>query len=87
MTTNSLTLKVVLRNRYTVFNMEILRKSPLTGNLNVMDLPVTEEQMRRFEARQGYIQDIFPDLTPSQREFIKTGYTDEDWQAIFGPED
>lgn len=67
--------------------MEILRKSPFTGNINIMNLDVTEEQMRMFESREGYIQDIFPNLTPSEREFIKTGYTDEDWEAIFGPED
>lgn len=70
-----------------VSNMEIIRKSPFTGNLNFMDLPVTEEQMLQFESGAGYIQDIFPDLTPSQREFIKTGYTDEDWNNIFGSDE
>jgi hypothetical protein len=29
------------------------------------------------------IQDIFPGLTADQREFIKTGYTAEDWARMF----
>ena len=66
--------------------LQIIRKSPRTGNLNVMDLNITLEQMERYESGHGYIQDIFPNLTASEREFIKTGYTDEDWKAIFGEE-
>ena len=70
--------------------MEIIRKSPLSGNLNVMNLPVTQEQMNRFDLpkdRREPIQDIFPQLTPSEREFLLTGYTDDDWAALFGPEE
>ena len=73
--------------KLTISNMEIIRKSPLTGNINFMDLPITEEQLQRYESGQGYIQDIFSNLTPSQREFVKTGYTEEDWNNIFGPDE
>jgi hypothetical protein len=32
------------------------------------------------------IQDIFPELSAEQREFILTGYTPEDWLKMFPPE-
>lgn len=67
--------------------MLITRKSPRTGKENTMDLPVTQEQMDRCNQGKDLIQRIFPDLTPAQREFIKTGYTQEDWVAIFPPEE
>lgn len=66
--------------------MRIARKSPLTGKINVMELDVTEEQLERYSRREGLIQNVFPHLTPAEREFIKTGYTQEDWDTLFPPE-
>jgi hypothetical protein len=68
--------------------MLITRRSPLTGKVNTLDLPVTQAQLDEFQARNRgrLIQQIFPDLTSSQREFIKTGYTQADWDALFPPE-
>lgn len=66
--------------------LQIIRKSPRTGRLNSMDLDITLEQLQRYEDGKGYIQDIFPNLSASEREFIKTGYTEEDWLTIFGEE-
>lgn len=73
-----------------LLTMKITRRSPLTGILNEMDLDVTHEQMNRFNLPRDQrepIQDIFPNLSDSEREFLLTGYTDEDWKAIFGPEE
>ena len=69
--------------------MNITRTSPLTGRITTMDLPVTQDQLDEFAApgRRRLVQDIFPDLTRDQREFIKTGYTAEDWARLFPPED
>ena len=66
--------------------MLIQRKSPMTGETNVMDLPVTAEQMAEMDlpsTERRLVQDIFPQLTPAEREFIKTGYTQEDWDKMF----
>lgn len=52
-----------------------------------MDLPITQEQLDRYENGQGHIQDIFPRLTPDQREFIMTGITPEQWNETFPTED
>lgn len=70
--------------------MLITRRSPYTGLYNEMDLDITQEQMNRFDLprdRREPIQDIFPNLTPSEREFLLTGYTDSDWKALFGSDE
>ena len=60
--------------------MIISRVSPFTGKVNTMDLPITEEQIARWKGG-AYAQDVWPDLTPSQREFLISGCTDEDWET------
>ena len=63
--------------------MKIIRTSQLTGIRRIVELPVTLNQIARFEKGEEYIQDIFPDLTPGQREFIKTGISEEEWDEAF----
>lgn len=66
--------------------MLIERVSPLTGKLNTMELDVTPEQMAEMAlpgSQRRYVQTIFPNLTAEEREFIKTGYTPEDWAAMW----
>jgi hypothetical protein len=63
--------------------MLITRRSMISGIERTMDLPVTEEQMQRYFNRDGYIQDIFRNLSADQREFIKTGITAEEWEETF----
>lgn len=65
--------------------MKIRRKSPLTGEWNEMDIDVTENMLERWRSGE-LIQRVMPRLTASEREFIMTGYTDEDWDAILGEE-
>lgn len=69
--------------------MKITRISPMSGKEHTLDLPVTDAQMSEWEHRGvpgqplRLVQDIFPQLTPAQREFIKTGLTEEDWATLF----
>lgn len=63
--------------------MQVTRVSPVTRKSNTMELPITEEQMRRWNSGV-LIQDAMPHLTPDQREFLMTGMTPEDWKAVFG---
>lgn len=66
--------------------VNVARLSPLTGTMNTMTLPITEEQLIGFCQDGGMIsiQRIFPNLSQEQREFLKTGYTPDDWVAMFG---
>ena len=70
--------------------MKVTRVSPLTGIEHTMDLPVSEAQMEELAKPRGtrrLIQEIFPLLSQSEREFLMTGYTQEDWDNMFPPED
>ena len=65
--------------------VEVERVSPLTGNTNKMYLDITAEQIEewnKFPSQRRYIQDIFPNLTQDEREFIMTGYTVSDWKEM-----
>jgi len=57
-----------------------------TGKMNTMDLPVTQEMFNRY-AEGELIQRAFPDLTPGEREFIKSGVTQEEWDTAFPKDD
>jgi hypothetical protein len=64
--------------------MIIERKSMLTGKVHRMDLPVTAEQLLRW-ADNELIQNVFPELTIDQREFLMTGTTPEEWDRYLSP--
>ena len=61
--------------------MIITKTSPLTGMLNTMDIDVTELQIAQRE-RGMLIQEAMPLLTRDEREFIMTGFTAADWEAM-----
>lgn len=51
-----------------------------------MSIVLDLNDLRNWESRNLLIQEALPYLTPEEREFIMTGYTPEDWKAIFPPE-
>ena len=63
---------------------EVIRVSPLTGNTNTMYMDISDEQLQEWNDpnRTRLIQDIFPNLTEVEREFIMTGYTVADWKEM-----
>ena len=63
--------------------MIVQRKSPFSGKVNVMDLPITYEQVQKWQGGE-LIQNAFPNLNAGQREFIMTGITPEEWEETFG---
>jgi vacuolar-type H+-ATPase subunit I/STV1 len=65
--------------------IEVIRISPLTGNINKMYLDITQEQIQEWNKpaqERRLIQDIFPNLNDDEREFIMTGYTPADWKNL-----
>jgi hypothetical protein len=63
------------------------KTSPLTKQQNVMELDITQSQWALWNSpNRPLIQQVFPQLTATEREFIQTGYTAEDWAKIFPPE-
>lgn len=67
--------------------MIIKKKSIVDNKVYVMDLDITQEQLDRYFEGRELIQDVFPDLRPDQREFIKTGITPDQWKELFGSPD
>lgn len=58
----------------------------LTGKMHVLDIPVTMDQINKWE-NGALIQDAMPNLSKSQREFIMTGSTKEEWEKAFGADE
>lgn len=65
--------------------MEITRKSLISGIVRTKDLPITQEQLDRFNAGE-YVQRVFPELPKEDREFILSGITKEEWDNTFKEE-
>ena len=63
----------------------ITKHSPFTGKIHSMDIPVTQEQINKWQNGE-LIQKAMPNLTPDQREFIMTGITPTEWDSVFPPE-
>lgn len=64
--------------------IKVTRISTLTGSENTIELPVTIEQLSSYESGEIMLQHAFPQLTPAEREFIKTGITPAEWEEFFG---
>ena len=61
--------------------MMITKKSMFSDTAHTMDLPVTRQQLDRWQGGE-LIQNVFPFLSPSEREFLVTGCTSEEWDEV-----
>jgi hypothetical protein len=66
----------------------ITRKSILSGIERTKDIEgVTEEKLEEWRGKDGNpgkpIQDVFPHMSPDDREFIMTGIVPEEWDQMF----
>ena len=66
--------------------MIVSQTNMFTGKTNTWDLPVTSQQIKRWMNGE-LIQNVMPDLSLEQREFLKTGILPEEWDAMFHAED
>ena len=67
--------------------MKITKTSQLTGKIHTLDINITESELMRIENRRTsgeLIQRIVPNLPMSDREFLMTGITNEEWIGAFG---
>ena len=62
--------------------MKITRTNPFTGKETTMDLAITNEQIDAWQSGM-LIQNAFHNLTAGEREFIKTGITEDAWDEMF----
>ena len=64
--------------------MLITRISLLTGAEHTREVPITDHQAEDLELRRGLIQEVCPDLSSTDREFLMTGITKDEWEDAFG---
>ena len=64
--------------------LKISKTSKFTGKSNTMELDVTMSQLQRYENGEDLVQNIFPDLSSDEREFLITGATPQEWKEMFG---
>jgi len=62
--------------------MKVIRRSPFSGQENTMDLDITPAQLDRWK-EGALIQNVFPHLSPDEREFLMTGITSTEWAEMF----
>ena len=62
--------------------MLITRTSLATGITRTMDLPVNEQQLIIYATTSALVQDVFPQLSDDEREFLLSGMTKEEWDEI-----
>jgi hypothetical protein len=61
--------------------MIIERKSMLSGIVRQRDINVTADQLARWQSGE-LIQNVMPEVSLSDREFIITGVTDDEWEQM-----
>jgi hypothetical protein len=66
--------------------LRITRVSDITNVSHMMDLPVTENQLRNWLEGRVLIQHAMPHLSNEQREFLISGITPEEGARVFGKE-
>ena len=79
--------------------VKVSKRSPISGKLNVMELPTTLEKIcqwgtwnRSPEARRAssrdrpLIQDYFQELSDPEREFVLTGIHPDEWDDMIEEE-
>ena len=66
--------------------MLVGKTSMMSGKSHEMEINVSEKQITLW-MEGALIQDVMPNLTPEEREFLMTGITPEEWDATFGKGD
>ena len=62
--------------------MLVGKKSQLSGKSHEMEIDVSEKQITLW-MEGALIQDVMPNLSPDEREFLMTGITPAEWNEMF----
>ena len=67
--------------------IKVIVRTPICMNCGENDGIVVDYDAYQLWQNGAYIQDAFPEMTPDEREFLKTGIHPECWTAMFGSGD
>ena len=62
--------------------MLIIKTSTLTGIRHTREIAITESELNAWRAGD-LIQNVLPNLSPDDREFLISGITPEEWKEYF----
>lgn len=62
--------------------MLITKTSIISGITRTREIDITEDQLRRLGGAE-LIQNVVPHLSADDREFLMTGITDGEWEALW----
>lgn len=65
--------------------MKIARVSPITHELREREFDITADQYRRW-LNGELIQNVMPELSDEEREFIISGCSSDEWDFLFPEE-
>lgn len=68
-----------------MFKTQVEMKSTLTNVVHVRIIDVDPKKLQDWRSGKlkGFVQDVFPELSADDREFILTGITQEEWDSAF----
>lgn len=61
--------------------MIVRRPNMFTGKVRELELNVTQEQIHRWRSGE-LIQNVFPDLSTDEREFLISGLLPDEWEQM-----
>jgi hypothetical protein len=67
--------------------MLITKTSILSGKTRTLDIDITPEAYAAWKASRQVVQKAFPHLNDSDREFLVSGITSEEWDSAFSDEE
>lgn len=53
----------------------------------VVEVPITEEELLKWDPRTTHVQEQFPQVAPELREMFVSGICPKCWNELFPPED
>ena len=65
--------------------MQVTKFSPISMKYHTREIDVTQSQLDRWKAGE-LIQNVMPNISADDREFLMTGITPEEWDAHFSDE-
>ncbi|MDD3362683.1 MAG: hypothetical protein PHW34_13525 [Hespellia sp.] len=62
------------------------KRCPQCKQIKSLELSETEYvNLLLYEAGEGFIQDMLPNIAPPERELLKGGMCGQCWRELFGP--
>lgn len=63
--------------------MQVTKRSSISGKEHTLEIDITPEQWKRWKDGE-MIQNVCPHLSASDREYLISGATKEEWDKFFG---